>query len=128
MMKIYILVILLILGVSGCAKPIQVMPPLPKMCGNHNIVYGTVDKDGVFRDTKGQKIGRGLHPKLTGKTVLFAVHYWTQTIGGLISDDGKDYGIHRIENVSKRLIQVVKDGKIDMDNLKKICNELKKKR
>jgi len=59
-----------------------------------------------------------------GKTLLLSGKYWYQR-GGLLSPDGRDASFSVDNLLKSSLIQIVEKGNIDMDNLKKVCNQLK---
>jgi len=117
-------------NMAGVKNERIVVPPLPQKCGEYDIVYGSVDEYGIFRTGKGTLVNLldGLDAKqYAGKTLLLSGKYWYQR-GGLLNPDGSDASFS-IDNLLKSsVIQIVEKGNIDMDNLKKVCNQLKGER
>ena len=142
----------MLIALNACANDIVrvknetiVMPPLPQKCGEYDIVYGSANdlmvfnepkkiRDNhnfyfTFKDEKGEIISKEqVHQRYIGKTLLYAENIWHQTIGGVLDEDGKSIGIYTNTLVQVKLIEIVEKGDIDMDNLKKVCNQLKKDR
>jgi len=124
----------MLIALNACANDMVkvkkeriVMPPLPQKCGEFDIVYGSVDAYGIFRTGKGTLVNLldGVDAKqYAGKALLLSGEYWYQR-GGLLSPDGRDASFSVDNLLKSSLIQIVEKGNIDMDNLKKVCNQLK---
>jgi len=137
MIKILKLVFIIILAamLSACADNTLkkdtkvVVKPLPKKCGNYDIVYGKVDSYGVFRTMDGTVVNLldGLDAKsYRGMSLLLWGKYWYQR-GGLLKPDGSDASFSVDNLLEASVMQVVDDG-FDYELIEKKCNELKEEK
>ena len=137
-MKIKILkitmIVLLATMVAACAsntvskKETVIVKPLPKKCGNYDIVYGKVDSDGVFRTMDGTVVNLlgGLDAKrYRGMRLLLWGKYWYQR-GGLLNPNGSDASFSVDNLLQASVLQVLDDG-FDYALIEKKCNTLKEK-
>ena len=128
------MIALLAVMVSACAgntpkkETKVVVKPLPKKCGNYDIVYGKVDSYGIFRKMDGTVVNLldGFDAKrYRGMRLLLWGRYWYQR-GGLLNPDGSDASFSVDNLLEASVMQVVGDG-FDYELIEKKCNELKEK-
>lgn len=119
----YMISLIVVFLMQGCVSTVQ---PLPSKCGQYDIVYGTVDGHGVFRNSKNEQVNIlgtiDLNPYAL-KTLLLYGEYMYQR-GGLLMPDGSDASFHHINLLNAHIIQVVENGQINHTKLNKVCSEL----
>ncbi len=110
------------------AKKVEVARPLPSKCGNYDLVYGSVDKYGIFKKLDGTRINiLGLDASMySGKKILLSGKIWYQR-GGLLNSDGSDAHFSVDNLLEAKIIQVV-DGGFDYGLIEKRCNALKEQK
>jgi len=109
-----------IVGCSSTPHVSNVVLPIPEKCGIYTIHYEKADSNSSI-----VKYDKSIYETYRNKVLLYGVNIWTQTIGGLLYPDGRDTGSYTLTHTDVNLIEVIKDGHIDRENLKKECDKLK---